>query len=132
MLVAYKSCAITSEVVNLMNDFARICSGELTQFEINEMEKLAMMIKENPPVCATEKALSIGNEIKNRLNPYIVDRVERLQEGEIITPEWLDVIEQGGIALLEGLGVRKSIAREHTVAYILREYGAEKFGVKNI
>lgn len=115
-----------------MTDFARICSGELTQSEINDMEKLTMMIKENPPVCATEKALSIGNEIKNRLNPYIVDRVERLQEGEIITPEWLDMMEEGGQALLAGMNLRKTLAREHIVAYILREYGAEKFGVKNI
>lgn len=132
MLVAYKSCATTSEVVNLMNEFARICSGELTQFEINEMEKLAMMIKENPPVCATEKALSTGNEIKNRLNPYIVNRLERLQEGEIITPEWLDVVEHGCQALIADMKLRKSLAREHMVAYILREHGAEKFGVKNI
>lgn len=116
----------------MLNEIERILYGELTQFELNEMERLDMMIKENPPVCATEKALSLNNEIKNRLNPYIVSRLERLQEGEIITPEWLDIVEEGGKMLLEGLSVRKSIAREHTVAYILREYGAEKFGVKNI
>ncbi|MGL5306475.1 MAG: DUF7570 family protein [Aeromonas veronii] len=114
------------------SELERLFFGELTQFEINEMEKLDMMIKENPPVTATEKALSVGNEIKNRLNPYIVDRVERLQDGEIITPEWLDVVEEGGKALLADMNIRKSIAREHIVGYILREYGAEKFGVKNI
>ena len=115
-----------------MCELERLFYGELTQVEIDEMERLDMMIKENPPVCATEKALSLNNEIKNRLNPYIVNRLERMQDGEIVTPEWLDIVEQGAQALIADLGLRKTLAREHIVAYILREHGAEKFGVKNI
>lgn len=90
------------------------------------------MIKMNPIVCATEKELSTGNTIKNRLNPYIVDRLDRLQEGEIITTKWLDTVEEGCNVMISDLGLRKTLAREHVVAYILHERGAEAFGVKNI
>lgn len=78
-----------------------------------------------------EQALTLSTQIKNRLNPYIVSRLEKLQEGEIITPEWLDVVEEGCQALIQDLGVRKTLAREHMVAYILSERGAEAFGVNN-
>lgn len=72
---------------------------------------------------------SKSTEIKNRLNPYILDRIERL-EGGLVTDEWLDEVEAGCQSLIADLNLRKTLARQHLVNYVLEERGITAFGLK--
>jgi hypothetical protein len=74
---------------------------------------------------------SKATEIKNLLNRYLVKRLERVKQGDVIDDKWLDDTEAGCQTMIQHLGVRKSLAREHAVNYILQERGIAIFGVTN-
>lgn len=104
----------------------------LDETEIAKLEEMIMDIKSYPFVFETEKSLSLNVEIKNRLNPYIFNRIEKLtDEGTkpfLVTEEWMSTVEQGCQMLIADMNLRKSLAREHLVNYIIQEYGSEPFG----
>lgn len=109
----------------------------MNKFNIDKPEDMAIpnevkvALKDFIPEDVLTKAKRLSSEIKNRLNPYILNRMETLGETPVVTDEWLDMIEEGCQILIADLNVRKGIAREHLVAYILAEYGVEAFGMKN-
>ena len=98
----------------------------------SDLNKEALdMIKETPYVVETEKNITLTNTIKNRLNPYILSRMDKLGD-KIPTEEWLDETEEGCNILIQDLNLRKTLARQHMVNYILQERGASFFGVNNL
>lgn len=109
----------------------------MQKFNFDKPEDLAIphevkeAFKDFVPEDVLSHAKRLSSEIKNRLNPYILNRMETLGEKPVVTDEWLDMIEQGCQMLIADLNVRKSIAREHLVGYILSEYGVEAFGMVN-
>lgn len=104
----------------------------LDENEIKKLEELIMEVKSYPFVFETEKSLALNTEIKNRLNPYIFNRIEKFtDEGTkpmLVTEEWLAMVEQGCQMLIADMNLRKTLAREHLVNYIIQEYGSEAFG----